>query len=484
MKKIIALKSIAAAALGVFAAAGTARAQVAGQSAAMRLPLGASAAPAVSATPQVLPAPAFSATSLVPLSAAPQSGAPAAEAPQAVSAVQVAAEPIREDIDSASAKSEADSRFDGCASVSAFEGAPVSAAVDGAKPSIPSGALKPSSPRGSQEVDPALAAAVKAKAAVIARIREEIAKVIVGQADMVESIVMSMIAGEHVLLEGMPGVAKTQAVKTFADAVQGDFKRIQGTPDKLPSDIVGAEILQDDPAHPGAKVVVLDKGPVFTNILLVDEINRMPPKTQAALLEAMAEGRVTVGKKTLELPQPFLVLATQNPIEQEGTYHLPEAQQDRFMYKVNVPRPEMSELKEIMERFASRENQPKAGRVTSLEELVEIRRLAESLRVDDSVRRYIISLVEATHNPGAYGVQLPAGTIEKEGGASPRAAIFLLKAARIHALLEGRAWVGPADVRAVAHRILRHRIILGFSAPRGLTTEKIIDSILEKVRVP
>jgi len=178
------------------------------------------------------------------------------------------------------------------------------------------------------------------------------------------------------------------------------------------------------------------------------------------------------------------VLATQNPIEQEGTYRLPEAQQDRFMFKVSVPRPSMDELLEIMDRFASKDNQPKAGRVSSLADLDEFRRLADQVYVDPAVKSYIAHLIEATHNPLKYGVQIKDGSIEKEGGASPRAAIYLLKAARIHALLEGRAWAGPGDVEAVAHRILRHRIILGFSAPRDLTTDKVVEAILAHVPVP
>ncbi|MBI5246427.1 MAG: MoxR family ATPase [Elusimicrobia bacterium] len=323
------------------------------------------------------------------------------------------------------------------------------------------------------------AQAVTEKAAIIAKIRAEIAKVIVGQEEMIGSIINAMIASEHVLLEGVPGVAKTQTVKAFSDAVEGQFQRVQGTPDKLPSDLLGAEILQEDPAT-GQKAIKLEKGPVFTNILLVDEINRMMPKTQAALLEAMAEGRSTIGRNTLELPKPFMVLATQNPIEQEGVYRLPEAQQDRFMFKVLVPRPAMSELKTIMNRFSTKDNQPKAGKITSLDEMVEMRKVAEQVYVDESVQDYILNLVEATHNPTQYGV---AAKDVITDGASPRAAIFLLKSAKINALMEGRAWVGPEDVRAVAKRVLRHRIVLSFQA-NNMTTDMVIDSILAKVPVP
>lgn len=332
---------------------------------------------------------------------------------------------------------------------------------------------------GPSEVSPELVQTVKAKSEVIKQIRAEIAKVIVGQEEMVDSIITAMVASEHVLLEGVPGVAKTQTVKAFSDAVKGDFQRVQGTPDKLPSDLLGAEILQEDPAT-GQKAIKLEKGPVFTNILLVDEINRMMPKTQAALLEAMAEGRVTIGRNTLELPKPFMVLATQNPIEQEGVYRLPEAQQDRFMYKVLVPRPAMNELKEIMDRFSKKDGQPKASQITSLDEMVEIRKVAERIHVDESIKSYIVNLIEATHEPARYGIDAKDVI---EGGASPRAAIFLLKAAKINALLNGRAWVSPADVREVATRILRHRLTLSYQA-HALTTDQVVESILSKVPVP
>ncbi|MDP3543130.1 MAG: MoxR family ATPase [Elusimicrobiota bacterium] len=330
-----------------------------------------------------------------------------------------------------------------------------------------------------QGASPELAAQAVAKAEIIKKIRAEIGKVIVGQEEMIDSIITAMIASEHVLLEGVPGVAKTQTVKAFSDAVEGGFQRVQGTPDKLPSDLLGAEILQENPTT-GNKEIKLEKGPVFTNILLVDEINRMMPKTQAALLEAMAEGRVTIGRNTLDLPKPFMVLATQNPIEQEGVYRLPEAQQDRFMFKVLVPRPAMNELKEIMDRFSKKDGQPKAGKITSLDEMVEIRKVAEQVYVDESIKDYIVNLVEATHNPAKYGIDAKDVI---EGGASPRAAIFLLKAAKINALLNGRAYVGPNDVREVAARILRHRLTLSYSA-NNLTTDQVVESILSKVQVP
>lgn len=358
-------------------------------------------------------------------------------------------------------------------------GAALEMALTGEKYTLTAPAIDAAPLGYAQGASPELAAQAVAKAEIIKKIRAEIGKVIVGQEEMIDSIITAMIASEHVLLEGVPGVAKTQTVKAFSDAVEGGFQRVQGTPDKLPSDLLGAEILQENPTT-GNKEIKLEKGPVFTNILLVDEINRMMPKTQAALLEAMAEGRVTIGRNTLDLPKPFMVLATQNPIEQEGVYRLPEAQQDRFMFKVLVPRPAMNELKEIMDRFSKKDGQPKAGKITSLDEMVEIRKVAEQVYVDESIKDYIVNLVEATHNPAKYGIDAKDVI---EGGASPRAAIFLLKAAKINALLNGRAYVGPNDVREVAARILRHRLTLSYSA-NNLTTDQVVESILSKVQVP
>jgi MoxR-like ATPase len=516
MKKNIAVKSLAAG-LGALLAAGPAAAQVVAAGS-MRASLGgvnasaaalsvqsASMAPALALPSLALPsASAPSALSAAAplaapaLTAAPAASLPVAAAPALSPAASAAGVPVsrptmmgrflstiglsvtapaaNETAASASASSSA--RFDGSQIRSATALPTYAAAADGPSHEIGSGL---SSSRFSKGVSPEVQAQVTQKAELIKRLRAEIGKVIVGQTEMVDSIVMSMIAAEHVLLEGVPGVAKTQAVKAASDAVSGDFKRIQGTPDKLPSDIIGAEILQDDIEHPGMKIIKVQFGPVFTNILLVDEINRMMPKTQSALLEAMAEGQVTIGNKTYKLSKPFIVIATQNPIEQEGTYRLPEAQQDRFMLKTTVPLPSTAELLEIMERFSSRDNQPKADKVHSLTELDEIRQVADKVYVDPVIKSYIANLVEATSNPEKYGVAVPKKAIE--GGAGPRAAIYLLKAARVHALMEGRAYVGPSDISAVAHRILRHRIMLGFAAPRDLTTDKVVDAILERVPV-
>jgi MoxR-like ATPase len=512
MKKSLAVKSLSAG-LGALILAGPAAAQELAASP-LRASLGglSASAPVIVASPTAPPsaaAPGFTmplplSATLIP-SAAPVAAPAAASAATPVSASpEVSAAPatpgftalVRDFFSSprsadtaaangaAAAKADGDARFDGARalmtplvsfSAPAHEEPPRALALAPAASA---------STRFSQGATPELAEQVSAKFELVRRLRAEIGKVIVGQQEMVDSIIMSLIASEHVLLEGVPGVAKTQAVKAAADAVSGDFKRIQGTPDKLPSDIIGAEILQDDPERPGVKVIQVQFGPVFTNILLVDEINRMMPKTQSALLEAMAESQVTIGNKTYKLSKPFLVIATQNPIEQEGTYRLPEAQQDRFMLKTTVPLPSTSELLEIMERFSSKDNQPKAEKVHSLEELDEIRRVADKIYVAPALKAYIADIVEATSHAEKYGISLPANAIEKEGGAGPRAGIYLLKAARVHALMEGRAWVGPDDIAAVAHRVLRHRITLGFAAPRELTTDKVVDAILARVPVP
>ena len=305
--------------------------------------------------------------------------------------------------------------------------------------------------------------------ATIQKILDEVSKVIVGQDEMKRAIIMAMIARQHVLLEGLPGVAKTETAKAFADAVEGDFQRVQGTPDKLPSDILGSEILQEDPAT-GKKSFELTKGPVFTNILLLDEINRMPPKAQAALLEAMAEGRVTIGRQTLELKR-FTVLATQNPVEQDGTYRLPEAQLDRFMFKVLVPQPTAADLKRILQVNKSKDSKPRAAKVTTLEQLDEMRRLSESLTMTDDVEDFVVRVAMAASQKDLKG------TVEYT--VYTRAAIYLAQAARIHAMMRGSEFVTSSDVRAVAPLVLRHRIALSYSAS-GTNVEELIQTLLDR----
>lgn len=320
---------------------------------------------------------------------------------------------------------------------------------------------------------------VAKESAFVDKVMNEVGKVIVGQTYMLERILIGLLTGGHVLLEGVPGLAKTLTVRTLCDAISAKFARIQFTPDLLPADVIGTVVYNQQRGEFTSKL-----GPVFANLVLADEINRAPAKVQSALLEAMQERHVTIGAETHALPDPFLVLATQNPIEQEGTYRLPEAQQDRFMLKVRVPLPSVAELIEIMERFSSKDNQPKADKVFSLAELDDLRKLSDKVYVDPSIKEYIAHLVDATTHPENYGVAIPKGAIENDGGTGPRGAIYLIKAARIHALMNGRAYVGPDDVAAVAHRVLRHRVILGFSAPRDLTTDKVVDALLAQVPVP
>ena len=315
---------------------------------------------------------------------------------------------------------------------------------------------------------------VQSAKAVLDGVLAEVSKAIIGQDEMKKGILMAMIARGHVLLEGVPGGGKTRTARAFADAVQGSFQRVQGTPDKLPSDILGAEILQEEP-ETGRKSFQLLKGPVFTNILLADEVNRMTPKAQAALLEAMGEGRVTIGRETHELGH-FTVLATQNPVEQKGVNPLPEAQLDRFMFKVVVPQPTKAELKQIRRINRLKEQSPKVLKVTNLEQLDEIRRLAESLPIADSVDDYIDDIAMAAATSKEFKQTVAYNVYTRSG-------IDLEMAARIHAVMMGRAYVSPADVRAVAPNVLRHRIAISFSAGEQ-TADSVIHAILDRTPLP
>ncbi len=328
-------------------------------------------------------------------------------------------------------------------------------------------------------------AEVQQTAATLGFLLDEIGKVIVGQQPMTRSLVMGLVTGGHILLEGLPGLAKTLTVRTLAQAVHTQFHRIQFTPDLLPSDLIGTMIYDEKNKEFFAK-----KGPIFANIVLADEINRAPAKVQSALLEAMAEHQVTIGDKTFPLSEPFLVLATQNPIEQEGTYNLPEAQLDRFMFKVRVDYPSRAEEQLILERMHANEA-PAAGRSIQPEQIMEARRVLESIYVDDRIKQYILRLVMATRKTNEVGKdEAKMESIEEmlrfiQVGASPRATLFLSKAARAHALLEGRHFVTPDDVKAVAREILRHRLILTFEADaKNITTDDIITKLLESVYVP
>jgi MoxR-like ATPase len=317
---------------------------------------------------------------------------------------------------------------------------------------------------------------VEEKHLLINRIRSEIGKVIVGQRELLDGLLIGLFTKGHILIEGVPGLAKTSAVKALADTVKAEFKRIQFTPDLLPADLIGTEIYR-----PQKGDFTIKKGPVFHNIILADEINRAPSKVQSALLEAMQEKQVTIGDTTFALADPFLVLATQNPIEQEGTYPLPEAQVDRFMLKLVIDYPNKNEEKEIMQRIgfgSPADMQPILDR-SQLDDIVS---LIRTIYMDDKVRDYIVDIVHATRKPADY--QIDIFDYIQYGG-SPRATIFLSLAARAYAFLQGRAYVTPQDVKTVAPDILRHRIILTYEAEaEDITTEQIIGRIFDSVEVP
>jgi MoxR-like ATPase len=309
-------------------------------------------------------------------------------------------------------------------------------------------------------------------------LKAEVGKVLVGQEDMLHRLMLGLLAGGHVLLEGVPGLAKTLVVKTLAEAIDGTFSRIQFTPDMLPGDIVGTQIYNPREGSYTAK-----KGPVFGNFILADEINRAPAKVQAALLEAMQEKQVTLGDQTFKLTEPFLVLATQNPIEQEGTYPLPEAQLDRFMLKIRVGYPTKDEEMKIIDRMAGNAAEPTASKVMSTDEILAARDVVKQIFVDDKVKRYAVDLVAATRDPKANN--LPALAPLIDNGASPRASIALIKVAKAQALLSGRSYISPHDVKTIAHDVLRHRILASYEAEaQGKTTDHVISQILENVPVP
>ena len=311
---------------------------------------------------------------------------------------------------------------------------------------------------------------------ILGKVRDEVARAVVGQRVMVDRLLVGLVAGGHVLLEGVPGLAKTLAVKSLADALALKFRRIQFTPDLLPADLTGTLIYNPRDGSFTAK-----RGPVFANLVLADEINRAPAKVQSALLEAMQERQVTLGDESHPLEEPFLVLATQNPIEQEGTYPLPEAQSDRFMLKVRVGYPDRGEEKQILKR-AGLAALPTLTPQASRADVLEARAALASVYVDEKIQDYVLDVVQATRDPKRYGLDL-AHLIAY--GASPRATLFLVAAARGHALLDGRAYVTPDDVKAIALDVLRHRIHVTYEAEAEETSgEDIARRVLEKVRVP
>jgi MoxR-like ATPase len=323
----------------------------------------------------------------------------------------------------------------------------------------------------------ALTERVQQESSFVELLNQEVGKVIVGQRYMLERILIGLLCNGHVLLEGVPGLAKTLTVRTIADSISASFSRIQFTPDLLPADVVGTMIYNQQAAN-----FTVRKGPVFANVLLADEINRAPAKVQSALLEAMQERQVTIGDTSFPLPSPFLVLATQNPIEQEGTYPLPEAQVDRFMLKVRVGYPTREEEKVIMDRMSGGKP-PHAQKVIDLQHLVRARELVHQIYMDEKVKDYILNVVFATREPGRYGLKDQADYIQF--GASPRATIALSQASRAHAFLRHRGFVTPEDVKAVAFDVLRHRIALTYEAEaEELTTEKLIQRVFDRVEVP
>ena len=310
------------------------------------------------------------------------------------------------------------------------------------------------------------------------KLQEEVARILVGQETMVNRILVGLLTGGHILLEGMPGLAKTLTVHSLANAIHTGFSRIQFTPDMLPADVIGTEVFNPKDATYSVK-----KGPIFSNLILADEINRAPAKVQAALLEAMQERQATIGGQTFKLEEPFLVLATQNPIEQEGTYPLPEAQVDRFMMKVLIGYPSRDEERRVVERMASGKPIPEVNKVASPQDLLAARSVVEKIWVDDKVRDYLVDVVRATRDPA----ELRIGGLDSmiETGASPRASIALMKAAKAHAFLQTRAYVTPHDVKTMAPDILRHRIILTYEAEaEGKSADQIIARILDNVPVP
>jgi MoxR-like ATPase len=309
-------------------------------------------------------------------------------------------------------------------------------------------------------------------------LKAEVGKVLVGQDEMLHRLLLGFLAGGHVLLEGVPGLAKTLVVRTLAEAIEGSFSRIQFTPDMLPGDITGTQIF-----NPREGSYSIKKGPIFGNLILADEINRAPAKVQAALLEAMQERQVTLGEHTFKLSEPFLVLATQNPIEQEGTYPLPEAQLDRFMMKVRVGYPSKEDEVRIIDRMAGAGSEPRASKVMGLDEVLAARDVARQVFVDDKVKRYAVELTTATRDAKAAGLPQLAALIEN--GASVRGSINLIKVAKAHALLAGRSYISPHDVKTVAHDVLRHRVLLTYEAEaQGKSADDVIGQILENVPVP
>lgn len=318
---------------------------------------------------------------------------------------------------------------------------------------------------------------VESESAFVEKVLAESAKVIVGQRYVMERLLIGILSGGHILLEGVPGLAKTLAIKTLANVFAVDFKRIQFTPDLLPADVLGTLIYDQ------AKGQFVPKlGPIFSNLVLADEINRAPAKVQSALLEAMQEKQVTIGDTTYSLKEPFLVLATQNPVDQEGTYSLPEAQVDRFLMKLHVSYPSKADERIIIDRMTTG-TAPFASPVSGAEDILRARKVVGQVYIDDRVKDYVLDIISATRNPGAYNLESLAPLIQY--GASPRASLSMIMAARANAFIHRRGYVTPEDIKAISKDVLRHRVIPSFEADaEGVTSEMIVDRIFAEVKVP
>lgn len=318
---------------------------------------------------------------------------------------------------------------------------------------------------------------VREESVFVTSLKQEVGKVIVGQSELIDRLIIGLLTNGHVLLEGVPGLAKTLTIQTLSRALATDFQRIQFTPDLLPADLIGTLIYNQKEGD-----FIIKKGPIFSNIILADEINRAPAKVQSALLEAMQERQVTIGEETFSLPKPFLVMATENPVEQEGTYPLPEAQVDRFMLKICVGYPSREEERLILDRMAHAEPSSPIQPIITPEQILRARQTVDEIYIDDKIKAYIIDLVFATREPKQAGLNLEEYI---KYGASPRATISLTMAARAHAFMEGRGYVTPQDIKSVAPDVLRHRLLLTYEAEaEELTSDELIRQILSEIPVP
>ncbi|MDD4202880.1 MAG: MoxR family ATPase [Candidatus Omnitrophica bacterium] len=319
---------------------------------------------------------------------------------------------------------------------------------------------------------------VKQKSTFVNKVLDNVHKVIIGQKDLVERLLIGILANGHLLVESVPGLAKTLSIKTLSDSIQTKFQRIQFTPDLLPADIIGTLIY-----NPKESVFTIKKGPIFSNIILADEINRAPAKVQSALLEAMQERQVTIGDQTFKMEEPFLVMATQNPVEQEGTYPLPEAQLDRFLMKVNISYLSSTEEVDMITRMTGLSGQPSVAPVVNPTDIVEARKLVNEIHIDETLKKYIVDIVFSTRYPEKYGLKQFNNMIDL--GASPRASLSLISAAKAYAFIQGRGFVIPDDIKQISLDVLRHRIIPSYEAEaEEITAETIIKKIFDTVPIP